>query len=80
MAIADKVRKIVAEQLDVSIDKVTDDARFIEDLGADSLAVVEIVLAFETEFELEIPDEVTAEMRTIGDVLDYVTKHVKHAA
>ena len=80
MNMADKVRKIVAEQLDVSVDKVTDDARFIEDLGADSLAVVEIVLSFETEFGIDIPDEVTSEMHTVGDVIAYIAKHVKNAA
>jgi acyl carrier protein len=75
MAIADKVKKIVAEQLDVEIDKVQDDARFIEDLGADSLAVVEMVLAFEGEFGVNIPDEVTEKMVTVGDVISYVQKH-----
>jgi acyl carrier protein len=75
MVIADKVRKIVAEQLDVEIDKVTDEARFIEDLGADSLAVVEMVLAFEGEFGVNIPDEVTEKMVTVADVISYVQKH-----
>lgn len=75
MAIADKVRAIVAEQLDVEPSKVADDARFIEDLGADSLAVVEMVLAFEGAFEVNIPDEVTQQMVTVGDVIAYVQKH-----
>ena len=75
MDISDKVRKIVADQLDVEMAKVTDDARFIEDLGADSLAVVEMVLAFEGEFGVNIPDEVTQEMVTVADVISYVQKH-----
>jgi acyl carrier protein len=75
MAIADKVKKIVAEQLDVEIGKIEDDARFIEDLGADSLAVVEMVLAFEGEFGVNIPDEVTEKMVTVADVIAYVQKH-----
>lgn len=75
MAIADKVRKIVSEQLDVEIGRVEDDARFIEDLGADSLAVVEMVLAFEGEFGVNIPDEVTEKMVTVGDVVAYVQQH-----
>jgi acyl carrier protein len=69
-----------AQAAGMSVDKVTDDARFIEDLGADSLAVVEIVLAFETEFGIDIPDEVTSDMHTIGDVIAYISKHVKSAA
>ena len=72
-----KIKQIVAEQLDVSLDKVTEEARFIEDLGADSLAVVEIVLAFEGEFSIDIPDEVTSEMVTIGNVIAYVQRHVQ---
>jgi acyl carrier protein len=65
----------VAEQLDVEIAKVTDDARFIEDLGADSLAVVEMVLAFESEFGVNIPDEITQQMVTVADVITYVQKN-----
>lgn len=75
MAIADRVRTIVSEQLDVEIGKVEDDARFIEDLGADSLAVVEMVLAFEGEFGVNIPDDVTEKMVTVGDVIAYVQQH-----
>lgn len=70
-----KVKKIVAEQLDRKLEEITDEARFIEDLGADSLAVVEIVLAFEQEFGVDIPDEVAQEIVTVGDVIAYVQKH-----
>jgi acyl carrier protein len=77
MQLVDKVKEIVAQQLDVDIAKITPEARFIEDLGADSLAVVEIVLAFEGEFNIDIPDEVTKDMATIGDVIAYVEQHAR---
>jgi acyl carrier protein len=72
MDIVSRVKNIIAQQLDVSIDKISADSNFIEDLGADSLAVVEIVLAFEGEFGIDIPDEVTKDMQTVGDVIAYV--------
>ncbi len=75
MAIAQKVKQIVSEQLDFDMAKITDESTFIEDLGADSLAVVEMALAFESEFGINIPDEVTSEMRTVADVIAYVQKH-----
>jgi acyl carrier protein len=75
MDITHKVKEIVAEQLDVEMAKITDDARFVEDLGADSLAIVEIVLAFEEAFGVDIPDEVTEKMVSVGDVIAYVQKH-----
>lgn len=75
MDLVGKVKQIVSQQLDVDVAKVTDDARFIEDLGADSLAIVEIVLAFEEAFGVDIPDEATSRMVTVGDVIAYVQKH-----
>ncbi len=72
--IVHRVKQIIAEQLDVAADKIRDDSSFVDDLGADSLAVVEIVLAFEGEFGNDIPDEVTKEMRTVGDVIAYVAR------
>lgn len=68
----DKVKEIVSQQLDVEIGKVTGEALFIDDLGADSLAVVELVLAFEEEFEIDIPDEDTEQIRTVGDAIKYI--------
>lgn len=77
MDIAQKVKEIVAQQLDVDIAEVKDEAQFIEDLGADSLAIVELVLAFEEQFEIDIPDEDTEKIGTVGDAIKYIGEHVK---
>ena len=77
MDIAQKVKEIVAQQLDVDIAEVKDEAQFIEDLGADSLAIVELVLAFEEQFEIDIPDEDTEKIATVGDAIKYIQEHVK---
>ena len=71
-SVADKVKKIVVEQLGVSEDQVTPEAKFIEDLGADSLDQVELVMALEEEFGSEIPDEVAEKLTTVGDAIKYV--------
>ena len=73
MAVADKVKEIIVEQLGVDEEEVTADASFVEDLGADSLDTVELVMAFEEEFDLEIPDEDAERMRTVVDVINYVS-------
>ena len=77
MDIAEKVKEIVAQQLDVEIGEVKDEAQFIEDLGADSLAIVELVLAFEEHFEIDIPDEDTEKIQTVGDAIKYIQGHIK---
>lgn len=77
MDIAEKVKEIVSQQLDVEIAEVKEEARFIEDLGADSLAIVELVLAFEEQFEIDIPDEDTEKIATVGDAIKYIQDHVK---
>lgn len=77
MDIAEKVKEIVSQQLDVEIGEVKEEARFIEDLGADSLAIVELVLAFEEQFEIDIPDEDTEKIGTVGDAIKYIQDHVK---
>jgi acyl carrier protein len=77
MDIAQKVKEIVAQQLDVDGSEVKEEAQFIEDLGADSLAIVELVLAFEEQFEIDIPDEDTEKIATVGDAIKYITEHVK---
>ena len=77
MDIAEKVKEIVAQQLDVDIAEVKEEAQFIEDLGADSLAIVELVLAFEEQFEIDIPDEDTEKIATVGDAITYIKAHVK---
>ena len=70
--ISEKVKKIVVEHLGVEEDKVNDSASFIDDLGADSLDTVELVMAFEEEFECEIPDDVAEKILTIGDAIKYI--------
>ncbi len=71
---AERVKKIVVEHLNVDADKVTDNASFIEDLGADSLETVELVMAFEEEFGIEIPDDAAESIVTVGDAVKYIDK------
>lgn len=72
MALEDKVKEIIAEQLGVNAEQVTPKASFIEDLGADSLDTVELVMAFEEEFSAEIPDEDAEKLTTVGAVIEYL--------
>jgi acyl carrier protein len=71
-SVADRVKEIIVEQLGVNPDQVTPEAKFIEDLGADSLDTVELVMAFEEEFGAEIPDEDAEKLQTVGDVVKYI--------
>jgi len=71
----EKVREIVARELSVDLDQVTPEASFMDDLGADSLDTVELVMAFEDAFGVEIPDEDAEKIRTVRDAIDYVTKN-----
>ena len=71
---ADRVKKIVVEHLGVEADKVTQDASFIDDLGADSLDIVELVMAFEEEFDIEIPDDAAEHIQTVGDAVKFITE------
>jgi acyl carrier protein len=73
MEIADKVKEIISQQLDVDVAQIKPESQFIEDLGADSLAIVELVLAFEEQFDINIPDEDTEKIRTVGDAVSYIT-------
>ena len=73
--VASKVKKIVADHLGVDEAKVTEEASFIDDLGADSLDTVELVMAFEEEFELEIPDEDAEVIATVKDAVDYISNN-----
>lgn len=77
MDIAEKVKEIVSGQLDVEKGEIKDTSAFIDDLGADSLAIVELVLAFEEQFEIDIPDEDTEKIRTVGDAIKYIESHSK---
>ncbi|HEX4141492.1 MAG TPA: acyl carrier protein [Candidatus Methylacidiphilales bacterium] len=70
--IEDKVKDIIVEQLGVNPEQVTPQAKFIEDLGADSLDTVELVMAFEEEFNVEVPDEEAEKLQTVGDVIKYI--------
>jgi acyl carrier protein len=76
-AVDEKVKQIVVEQLGVDEAEVTPTASFVDDLGADSLDQVELVMAFEEAFELEIPDEDAEKIRTVQDAVDYIQKHAK---
>ena len=75
-SIEERVKNIIVEQLGVDADQVTTDASFVEDLGADSLDTVELVMAFEEEFDLEIPDEDAEKMQTVGDAVSYLDDHL----
>ncbi|MBP5511727.1 MAG: acyl carrier protein [Kiritimatiellae bacterium] len=68
----DRVKEIIVEQLGVNAEQVTPEASFIDDLGADSLDTVELIMAFEEEFGAEIPDEDAEKLKSVGDVLDYL--------
>lgn len=70
--VEERLRNVVVEQLDVEEDKVKKDASFIGDLGADSLDVVELVMAMEEEFDIEVPDEDAEKIKAFGDALDYI--------
>jgi acyl carrier protein len=73
----DKVKQIIVEQLGVDEAEVTPSASFTDDLGADSLDIVELVMAFEEAFEIEIPDEAAEKIKTVKDAVDYVNAHAK---
>jgi len=77
MAVSDKVKSIIVEQLGVDEEEVTPDASFVDDLGADSLDTVELVMALEEEFETEIPDEEAEKITTVQQAIDYVGGHLK---
>ena len=75
MAVAEKVKSIIVEQLGVDEEEVSPDASFVDDLGADSLDTVELVMAFEEEFDLEIPDEDAEKITTVGDAISYIKEN-----
>jgi acyl carrier protein len=74
MALFDEVREVIVEQLNVNPDEVKPESNFVEDLGADSLDVVEIIMALEEKFEIEIPDNDAENIKTVQDVVDYIEK------
>jgi acyl carrier protein len=75
MSIEARVRSIIADQLGISEEEIKPEAKFIEDLGADSLDIVELIMAMEEEFQTEIPDEEAEKIRTVGDAIEYVKAH-----
>ena len=75
MALFDDVKEVVVEQLSVSPDEVKEESKFVEDLGADSLDVVELVMALEEKFDIEIPDDEAEKIQTVKDVIDYIESH-----
>ena len=77
MNVEQKVKEIICAQLEVSPEQVKPEASFTDDLKADSLAVVELVLALEEQFKLEIPDEDTEKIKTVGDAINYIKSHSK---
>ena len=76
MAVEERVKKIIAEQLGVEEDEVVPEAKFVEDLGADSLDTVELVMALEEEFEIEIPDEDAEKIQTVSAAIDFIKEKV----
>lgn len=79
MSTFDRVKKVVVEQLEVSEDEVTENASFVDDLGADSLDVVELVMGLEEEFDIEIPDEDAEKIATVGNAISYIDDKTKSA-
>ena len=76
-SVDERVKQIIVEQLGVDEAEVTPNASFVDDLGADSLDTVELVMAFEEAFEIEIPDEDAEKIRTVKDAIDYISAHAK---
>lgn len=79
-AVSDRVKGIVVDQLGVAVEEVTAEASFVEDLGADSLDVVELVMALEEEFGIEIPDEQAEKIITVGEAVRYIEAHMSETA
>jgi len=75
MSIEDKVRKIISEKLSVDLEEVVPEASFVDDLGADSLDLVELIMSMEEEFDIDIPDEEAEKMVTVQDAFNYIAKH-----
>src|SRR5210317_1447065 len=75
MSVEEKVKKIIAEKLSVDLDEVIPEASFVDDLGADSLDLVELIMSMEEEFDIDIPDEEAEKLITVKDAFDYIAKH-----
>ncbi|SNZ07054.1 acyl carrier protein [Persephonella hydrogeniphila] len=68
----ERIKEIIADQLGIDVEQIKPESKFVEDLGADSLDVVELIMAFEEEFDVEIPDEDAEKIQTVGDVIEYI--------
>jgi len=77
MSVTEKVKKMIVDQLGVSESEVVPEAKFIDDLGADSLDIVELIMALEDEYGIEIPDEDAEKIETVGDAIRYIEEHMK---
>lgn len=75
MALEDKIKEIIVDQLNVDADEVTNEASFMEDLGADSLDIVELIMALEEEFNMDVPDEEAEKLKTVGDAINFIKTH-----
>jgi acyl carrier protein len=75
MALIEEVKEVVAEQLNVNADDIKEESKFVEDLGADSLDVVELIMELEEKFDIEIPDADAEKIATVGDVIKYIEEH-----
>ncbi|QAT41648.1 acyl carrier protein [Clostridium sp. JN-9] len=75
--IFEKIKNIISEQLGIDADEISIDSSFVDDLGADSLDIVELIMALETEFDLEIPDEDAEKISTVNDVVEYIKAHTE---
>jgi acyl carrier protein len=75
--IADRVKRVVAETLHVDLDRVTDNARFVEDLGAESIQSVELVAAFEEEFDIDMDEEAALQVKSVGDAVGFIEKYLE---
>ena len=73
--IFEKVQKIISDQFDLDAEKITEDTLLVEDLDADSLDLVDLVMSFEDEFQLEVPDEEIENIKTVGDIVNYIEEH-----
>ena len=76
MSIKDKVKKIIVEKLSVELEEVVPEASFVDDLGADSLDLVELIMSMEEEFDIDIPDEKAEKLVTVKDAIDYINAHL----
>ena len=76
-SILEKIKGIIAEQLGLEIEEINMDSSCVDDLGADSLDIVELIMALETEYDLEIPDEEAEKISTVGDVVEYIKNHTE---